>query len=34
MNALFDLNDELEQYKADWRLYSKKYDVHLSDRVT
>lgn len=30
MNALFDLNDELKQYKTDWRLYPKKYDPQLS----
>lgn len=33
MNALFDLNDELKQYKADWRLYPKKYDSLLSERI-
>lgn len=33
MNALFDLNDELKQYKADWRLYPKKYDLLLSERI-
>lgn len=33
MNVLFDLNDELKQYKADWRLYSKKYDPCLSERI-
>lgn len=33
MNALFDLNDELKQYKADWRLYPKKYEVLLSERI-
>jgi hypothetical protein len=33
MNALFNLNDELKQYKADWRLYPKKYDPCLSDRI-
>ncbi|MGL5264456.1 MAG: hypothetical protein ACRDAI_07830 [Candidatus Rhabdochlamydia sp.] len=33
MNMLFDLNDELKQYKADWRLYPKKYDFLLSERI-
>lgn len=33
MNALFDRNDELKQYKADWRLYPKKYDAPLSERI-
>lgn len=33
MNALFDLNDELKHYKADWRLYPKKYDLLLSKRI-
>jgi hypothetical protein len=33
MNALFDLNDELKQYKADWRLYPKRYDSLLSERI-
>jgi hypothetical protein len=33
MNALFDLHDELKQYKADWRLYPKKYDPILSERI-
>ena len=33
MNALFSLNDELKQYKADWRLYPKKYDSFLSERI-
>lgn len=33
MNALFELNDELKQYKADWRLYPKKYDPLLSERI-
>jgi hypothetical protein len=33
MNALFDLSAELKQYKADWRLYPKKYDVLLSERI-
>jgi len=33
MNALFDLNDELKQYKADWRLYPKKYDAFLAERI-
>jgi hypothetical protein len=33
MNALFDYNDELKQYKADWKLYPKKYDSLLSERI-
>ncbi|HEV2601774.1 MAG TPA: hypothetical protein VGT41_05800 [Candidatus Babeliales bacterium] len=33
MNALFDYNDELKQYKADWRIYPKKYDVSLSQQI-
>lgn len=33
MNALFELNDELKQVKADWRLYPKKYDTHLAKRI-
>jgi len=33
MNALFDHNDELKQYKADWKLYPKKYDPLLSERI-
>lgn len=33
INALFDLNHELKRYKADWRLYPKKYDLHLSERI-
>jgi hypothetical protein len=33
MNALFDSSDELKQYKADWRLYPKKYNPFLSARI-
>lgn len=33
MSALFNLNGELKQYKADWRLYPKKYDSLLSERI-
>jgi len=33
MNALFDLNEELKPYKADWRLYPKKYDAQLSKKI-
>lgn len=33
MNAFFELNEELRQYKADWKLYPKKYDVLLSERI-
>jgi hypothetical protein len=33
MNALFDRNDELKQYKAEWRLYPKNYDQFLSERI-
>lgn len=33
MNTLFDHNDELRQYKADWRLYPKKYDPHLAWKI-
>lgn len=33
MNSLFNLNDELKQYKADWRLYPKKYDDQLAAKI-
>lgn len=33
MNELFAYNDELKQYKADWRLYPKKYDPFLAERI-
>lgn len=33
MNALFDLNDELKTYKADWRLYPKQYDPARSEKI-
>jgi hypothetical protein len=33
MNALFEGNEELKQYKADWRLYPKKYDPFLAERI-
>src|SRR5205823_4862104 len=33
MNVLFERNDELRQYKADWRIYPKKYDLLLAERV-
>ncbi|MFV0339404.1 MAG: hypothetical protein ACK5MA_02060 [Parachlamydiaceae bacterium] len=33
MNALFELDDKLKQYKAEWRLYPKKYDAQLADRI-
>lgn len=33
MSALFDGNDELKHYKADWRLYPKKYDSLLAQRI-
>jgi len=33
MNALFNKNDELKKYKADWRLYEKKYNSLLSERI-
>ena len=33
MSALFNMSDELKQYKADWRLYPKKYDLFLSERI-
>jgi len=33
MNTLFDLNSELKQYKADWKLYPKKHDSLLSKRI-
>jgi hypothetical protein len=33
MSALFDLSDELKQYKADWKLYPKKYDLLLQARI-
>lgn len=33
MNMLFDSKDELRAYKAEWRLYPKKYDPLLSQRI-
>lgn len=33
MSALFEQNDELRQYKADWRLYPKKYDPSLAEKI-
>jgi len=33
MNELFEHNEELKQYKADWRLYPKKYDSLLVERI-
>ncbi len=33
MNLLFDYNDELKKYKADWRLYPKKYHALLSYQI-
>lgn len=33
MNALFNLNPELKEYKADWELYPKKYDPLLAERI-
>lgn len=33
MNALFEQNKELKSYKADWRLYPKKYDALLAKRI-
>lgn len=33
MNALFELNIELKTYKAEWRLYPKKYDRLLSETI-
>ncbi len=33
MNLLFDKNEELKQYKADWRLYQKEYDSGLAVRI-
>ena len=33
MNSLFNLHDELKKYKADWRLYPKKYDPLLSEKI-
>ncbi len=33
MDLLFDRNDELKQYKADWRLYPKKYNPLLSQHI-
>lgn len=33
MNILFEGNDELKQYKAEWRLYPKKYDALLAKRI-
>jgi hypothetical protein len=33
MNALFDQSEELGGYKAEWRLYPKKYDSLLSERI-
>lgn len=33
MNELFETNEELKKYKADWKLYPKKYDPLLSQRI-
>lgn len=33
MNELFEHNGELKQYKADWRLYPKKYTPYLSAKI-
>lgn len=33
MNALFSLNDELVPYKAEWRLYPKKYHPALAEEI-
>ena len=33
MNLLFDRHDELKKYKADWKLYLKKYDSLLSQKI-
>jgi len=33
MNALFDNNVELKQYKADWKLYPRKYDLTLAQQI-
>ncbi len=33
MNALFDNNDKLKPYKADWKLYPKKYDMNLAEKI-
>jgi hypothetical protein len=33
MSQLFDTHDDLKQYKADWRVYDKKYDSYLSEKI-
>lgn len=33
MNALFELNEKLNSYKAEWKLYPKKYDPQLSYQI-
>lgn len=33
MNALFDDNDELSRWKAEWCLWEKKYDMSLADKI-
>ncbi len=33
MSALFDQSEELKQFKADWRLYPKKYDPLLHIKI-
>ncbi len=33
MNVLFDTCEELKTYKAEWRLYPKKYDTELSRAI-
>jgi hypothetical protein len=33
MSQLFESCDELKQYKADWKVYDKKYDPALSEKI-
>jgi len=33
MNLLFDDNIELKKYKADWKIYPRKYDLLLAERI-
>ena len=33
MSQLFDAHEQLKQYKADWRVYDKKYDPYLARRI-
>lgn len=33
MSMLFNYNDELKKYKADWRLYPKTYEPQLAEKI-